>query len=173
MHGVNKGQKDGFIKAVKKQIDLYKGLEEVIKSEQAALKSKDINAMDGIVKKEEAAIKEIKKLEDEKLGIFGKMAADAGLKADEGAKLRDVLLKCGKDDALEIESAVACLMDVVRRVDAVNAGNARLLRDYVEYVEFMKMTKEKINNPVQTTYTPDGAKKTEPVKNGPKIDHTI
>jgi hypothetical protein len=170
---VDAGIKDKFIRAVKKQTVLYRKLSVVIRSEQQALAGKDTAEMDEIVKKEETAIRELKKLEEEKRALFDKMAAEAGLPAGKGTKMKAVLLKAGQKEAAEIEAALIGLIQAVKDVDAVNAGNAHLLRNLVQYAGFAKAAREKIEKPVHTTYTRAGAKKTEIVNKDHRIDNTI
>jgi len=171
---MDKAIKDGFIDIVNRQTALYKALEGVIKEEQDALSAGDIKKVDGIVKKEEAAISEIKELEREKYPLFSSMALACGFSKDSGVKLGEVLLKIGGDEAREIEKTVVGLLNAARDVESVNESNSRLLKNYAGYVGFVKAFKEKFGKkPVQESYTAKGGKKKGKTGDKPGIDRTI
>ena len=96
-----------------------------------------------IVKKEEAAISEIKELEKEKQLIFTDMSAACGFSKPAGVKLAEVLIKIGGDDAREIEKAVVALLNAARDAELVNRNNSRLLKNFSRYTGFVKALKEK------------------------------
>jgi flagellar biosynthesis/type III secretory pathway chaperone len=171
---MDKAIKDGFIDIVNRQTALYKALEGVIKEEQDALSAGDIKKVDGIVKKEEAAISEIKELEREKYPLFSSMALACGFSKDSGVKLGEVLLKIGGDEAREIEKAVVGLLNAARDVEMTNKNNALLLKNYAGYVSAVKMFKEKLEKkPEHETYTAKGAIKKEKTVDKSGIDRTI
>jgi len=170
---MDKKNKDKFIAIVRQQAGLYKELKEVIVEEQKVLDAKNIEKLDDIVRKEEAFIEKIGKLENEKNTVFIEMIKKAGLEKTDGIKRTDVLLKEGKEDAEEVEKAVTELINALKEIEDINAKNTRVLKNYVNYLEFTKKIKEKIEKPVQTIYTSQGEKKTGEVKEKPNIDTTI
>lgn len=174
MQGMDKGVKNKFIDAVNRQAGLYRALERVIKEEQDALSAGDIKKVDGIVKKEEAAISEIKGLEQEKNTLFSDIALSRGFSKGSGAKLSEVLLKIGGDDAREIEKAVVGLLNAARDVELVNRNNSRLLKNYAGYVDSIRAFRKKLEKkPAHETYTAKGGIKKTKTADKPGIDRTI
>lgn len=161
-----------FVEIIDEQAALYKTLKETVKKESEAIAQKDAAAIDGIVKAEEDAMEKIKALEGEKSALFAKMAEEAGL-APGSARIGDILKRMGGDDASAIGKAVSGLLAEVREVDLINAGNARLLKNFIEFAGFSEILRQKIKEPEQTVYTKSGDKKTEKDRNAPKIDRTI
>jgi hypothetical protein len=170
---VNNGITDKFIEILNKQAVLYNELEDTIKIESEAIAGKDLKVIDGIVKKEENAIEKIKALEKEKNVLFEGLEERAGFRKNSGAKIKDVLSKLGGGEAAGIEKALAALIDTVKKVDAVNAENVHLLKNFIEYAQFSKILRDKIKEPEQVTYNQSGGKKTEKAQEGPRIDRQI
>lgn len=170
---MKKQTKEKFINIIKEQKILYTSLKEIISIEYKALTDKDIKSIDEIIKKQNELMLSIKKLENEKSAVFDLLIEEAGLKKNPTIKLRDVLAKMDKKDAKEIENAILELISVAKETESVNAQNTNLIKNYIDYVDFVRNVKEKIDKPVQTTYTKDGEKKLETIKKDSKIDTTI
>jgi len=170
---MKKQTKEKFITIIKEQKELYGSLKELISTEYKALADKDIKSIDEIIKKQDSLILSVKKKEDEKSAVFNLMIDECGLKKDPAIKLSDVLAKMDKKDAKEIEDAIIDLISVVKETESVNEKNTGLLKNYMEYVDFVRNIQEKIEKPVQTTYTKNGEKKSETIKKDTKIDTTI
>lgn len=170
---MKKQTKEKFINIIKEQKILYGSLKELISTEYKTLTDKDIKSIDEIIKKQDGLMLSIKKLEDEKSAVFDLFIEEAGLKKDPTIKLSDVLAKMDKKDAKEIENAILELISVVKETESINAQNTNLIKNYIEYVDFVRNVKEKIEKPVQITYTKDGERKLETIKKDSKIDTTI
>jgi hypothetical protein len=136
----------------------------VILEEQKLLANRNIKGMEQVVRREEDIIVEIKKMEDMKTGIFLEMTLQAGFTKEEKVKLQDVLSKIGKSAAAGIEEAVESLMVVVRGIAAVNGSNTHLIKKFLDYVNFSAQLKDKVNNPVSTTYTGSGVRQEQDMK---------
>ncbi len=170
---MNKQTKEKFLTIIKEQKELYSSLKELISTEYKALADKDIKSIDEIINKQNRLLLSIKEMEDEKATVFNLMIEEAGIEKSPSVKLKDVLEKMDKKDAQEIENAIIDLISVVKETESVNEKNTWLLKNYMEYVDFVRNIKDKIEKPVQTTYTKNGEKKSETIKRAPKIDTTI
>jgi hypothetical protein len=144
--------KEKFIECINGQKLLYEQLKTVILEEQKLLANRNIKGMEQVIRSEENIIVEIKKFEDMKNEIFSGMAVQAGFDGGEKVKLQDVLFKMGPS-AAGVEEAVESLMIVVRGIAAVNGSNTHLIKKFLDYVNFSAQLKEKMSNPVSTTYS--------------------
>ena len=162
-----------FIKNIKRQAVLFSGLKDSVLKEQQMLKTGKTDGLDEVVKKEEEITGKIKQLEDNKYTLLNEMADGAGVEKKRNIKLNDLLEKMNKSDAGEIRKAVEELMLEVKEIGGVNSENTHMLRNYLDYANFSQETQQKIKNPRQIVYTPDGAKKSKTAPRRSRIDTTI
>ncbi|MCX7698938.1 MAG: flagellar protein FlgN [Candidatus Goldbacteria bacterium] len=170
---MKKQTKEKFLNIIIEQKKLYSSLKELISTEYKALADKDIKSIDDIIKRQNEIISSIKKLEDEKGLVFDLMISEVGLQKTNTIKLGDVLARIDIKDAREIEDAIKELINIVKETELINQKNTGLLKNYIEYVDFVRNIKNKIENPTQITYTKDGQKKTETIRNDSKFDTKI
>ncbi len=147
-----------FIKCIDAQKSLYAGLKPVVSEENKLLAERKIKNLENLIQKQEEIILSIKKFEDEKTEIFKEMAQQAGLKKEEPAKLQDVIEKSGTEGE-KIARAVESLIGIVKEIDAINAGNAHLIKEYLGVMDFTSKLRDKINNRTATTYSDSGTVK--------------
>lgn len=165
--------KEKFLSVLSKQIDDYKELKKVIKSEEEQLNKKNAQALEQILNKEEAILKEIKEAEIEKQKIFQEIKKEFGFKPEADIKLKDVLLKMNKKDAEDIETKVLELIKIIKEIDEINSKSSHIIKNYLNYLEFFKKISGKAEKPVNVTYDPGGAKKFEQNQKTQKIDKII
>ncbi|MBP7793258.1 MAG: flagellar export chaperone FlgN [Candidatus Goldbacteria bacterium] len=170
---MKKQTKEKFLKIIDEQKKLYGSLKELIGTESKVLTDKDIKKIDGIIKQQDVIVFSIKKLEDEKNAIFNLMIEETGLPQSPLIKLKDVLERIDKNDAMEIEKAVVELISIVKEIASINAQNTNLIKNYVNYVDFVMKMKEKIEQPQTAIYTQNGNKKEIKADKDSKIDKTI
>jgi flagellar biosynthesis/type III secretory pathway chaperone len=153
---MDKKLKEAFLSALEKQTALYKKLNDVIKSEQKILVSKDAKGLNAVINQKEEIIGSIKALELDKLSIFEKMAVSMGLKFGPELKLFDMLKKAGDEDASEIERGVAVLIKIAAETGRINAGNTVLMKNFIQYTGFIGALMEKSKVTDRPLYTPEG-----------------
>lgn len=153
---MNKQLQKNFVTAVKSQVELYKRLKQVLTGQEKILVLKDAKGLDETANKQEIIIAEIKKIEDEKKAVFADMAASVGLKYTPELKLQDVLSKAGDEDAAEIDRETAKLIILIEEIVALNSGNRKLMKNYLDFVKFSEKLRENFGKSAQPLYTPDG-----------------
>jgi len=169
---MDKQLKKGFIFAIMNQLELYGRLKTDSIAQQKILTSKNARGLDEIVKKQEKLIGEIRKNEDDKKALFEKMAVGLGLKYTPELKLQDVLALAGDEDAADIDRETAKLVILMEQNASLSLINARLMKNYLDFIKFSSDLKERIGNPAQTFYTPDGIINNKPEKKS-KFDQKI
>lgn len=161
--------KDKFLNVLSKQINDYKDLKKIIKSEEEQLNKKNAQALEQILNKEEEILKQIKEAEIEKQKIFQEIKKEFGFKPEIDIKLKDVLLKMNKKDAEDIEAKVLELIKIIKEIDDINSKNSHIIKNYLNYLEFFKKISGKSEKPVNVTYEPTGAKKWKIVRKNQKL----
>lgn len=169
---MDKQLKKSFLIGVKNQCELYTRLKQLELSRNTILISKDSRLMEGLVKKQEEIISEIRKIETEKKLIFEKIAGSLGLKFTPDLKLQEVLAKAGAQDAAEIERVMVILIGLMRETMAINSNNMKLMKNYLDFADFSAGLRAKAGNQVQSLYTQEGVvNNKQNVK--PKFDEKI
>jgi len=167
-----KAIKEGFLKEINAQKELYARLNPLIVEEQKALKDRDAAKIEGLVEKQEKLTELINAAEAAKMDMFEKLSVHSGFEKRSGAVLNDILKKLPAGDAKEIETAVSELIETVKETDALNSGNTHLIKNYMDYVGFVKNAKNK--TPENITYNANGVlKKENQPDNKPGIDTKI
>ncbi|MFP4466736.1 MAG: flagellar export chaperone FlgN [Candidatus Goldiibacteriota bacterium] len=165
--------KDRFIKELNLQTDMYLELKELILEEQKALKSRNPEIIQELVRRQEELTEKINLAEKKKMELFAEISEKAGFAKDENAVLKDVLRRLAPEDANDIEKEVKKLLDAAKEADGLNAGNKHLIKNYMDYIGFVNNIRTK-SQPENITYNSQGAMKKdkEPPK-GPGIDTKI
>ncbi len=167
--------KTNFVNALKKQTEYYRELKKIILIESEELNKKEKNELEKVLNQEEDILNKIKSVEIEKQNLFKDLIKKMGFESDKNIKLREVLLKMGKQDADEIEKAIVDLLQVVKEIDDINSKNIHIIKNYLSYFDFSKKIREKLSKTENITYTSSGIKKMEidDKQNISKIDKTI
>jgi hypothetical protein len=162
-----------FIEAVKKQTRLYAGIKSLIEDKASAIKAGDAKKTEMAAEKEENSISAISRAGEDIKNIFKKLSEAAGYAENKKADIGDVLLKLDRESAAEVEKVLAGLSRAVSGVAGLNARNAYLLKNRLQFAGFSAAAKHKLEQPENTLYGRDGAKKTEKSKGNSSINRTI
>ncbi len=125
-----------FAAKIEEQASEYKKLYSAAEKQSEILENRDLKELEAAVKSQEELIIKISVLEKEKQDIFNSLASDAGFTKESGCKLDDLAAGMDAESANLIRSAVEQLIDQVKKTEAVNAKNMRMVKNYVDYVNF-------------------------------------
>jgi flagellar biosynthesis/type III secretory pathway chaperone len=164
--------KEGYLDAVKQEILLFKDLSGVLEKEKKLLVANTAAGLENVLKEKEGIVSAIAMHEGLKRESLIAMARSLNFDRYENIKLMDVLIAAGENDAREIENAVEGLVRMLEKVSGANAGNIRMVRNFMKLSGFTRDLVEKLSAPKQVTYSEDGGKQF--VKDGgKKLDFKI
>ena len=150
--------KEKYIASVKKQCSLFEQLGLSMEEEKKILIKNSREGLEDILKAKSALIEAIAEEEKLKSAFLEKMALGLKIKAPSKAKLSDILIAEQGKDSLEIEAAVEALVKLLEKISGANAGNIRMIKNFMNFAGFSKKLRESIASPKQITYSADGEK---------------
>lgn len=157
--------KERYLDAVKEESALFQRLMDVLGKEKGILVRNSTAAMEVLLREKEEIIGVIALKEGFKRAALVDMAKSLDL-ADPGKlTLTDILVAAPLNSTLEIETAVEGLVKLLEKISGANAGNRRMVSNFLKFSGFSRELREKITSP-KMTYSVDGEKRFE--KNGGK-----
>ncbi|MGD0565896.1 MAG: flagellar protein FlgN [Candidatus Goldiibacteriota bacterium] len=164
--------KENYITAVKKQCALFEQLKAAMEEEKKILIKNSSDGLEDVIKSKTALIDGIAGGEKLKALCLERMAESLKIRNPSKARLSDVLLAEQGKDSLEIEAAVEALVRLLEKISGTNAGNIRMIKNFLNFAGFSKRLMESITSPKQITYSA-GGEKGFGGKDGAKLDLKI
>jgi|GEM_PF-1795522 flagellar biosynthesis/type III secretory pathway chaperone len=164
--------KQKYISAVKEQCSLFGELFRTMEKEKDVLVKNSTAGLMDVLGNKEALIGSIAGQEKIKAVCLAEMAASLRVPGSANAKLSDVLVAAAEKDSLEIEEAVEALVKLLEKISGANAGNVRMVKNFLNFAGFTKKLRESLASPKQITYSADGGKEFGE-SDGKKLDFKI
>jgi flagellar biosynthesis/type III secretory pathway chaperone len=150
--------KQKYITAVKQQCSLFGELFSTMEKEKKVLVKNSTAGLGEVLGNKEALIGSIAAQEKIKAVCLVEMAESLKINGAGRAKLSDVLVAAQEKDSLEIEGAVEALVKLIEKISGANAGNVRMVKNFLNFAGFTKKIMESMASPKQITYSADGGK---------------
>ena len=122
-----------MIEILKKQLEIYKEILKISEDKTDIIVEDKVESLKPMVEREETLVSQYISLEKQRIAIIKDFAKSQGI--NEVLKVDD-LCKFFPDDAEEMKSLKAEILDVTKKIKIKNSLNQELVKNSLEYINF-------------------------------------